>query len=133
MATDSEFFLAILQERPGEWVAARPEIQQRALVERGVGLNPSECVRELRRQGFTITELEVSKRDWYRRRSFGQPESYYKLVETGPADAMPGRADARGASNTCEIAGCDEPIFAYGLNTDGTFDSLCREHVGENK
>lgn len=88
--TDAEFMLAMLQQRPGEWVA-QADILERSRLERGCGLTVHSRAATLRKQGYDV-ECKVEAADWAglgRRRV-----SFYRLaLDPGAADSGEARSD----------------------------------------
>src|SRR5437016_4928916 len=72
--TDASFLLALLQDRPGEWIA-QTFILERSQLERGCGMTVHSRAPELRRDGHII-ENRVEVRN-------GRRVSFYRLV-SGP-------------------------------------------------
>ena len=90
MITDAQFMLAVLQERPGEWVTQN-EILQRSISERGHGLTVHSRAATLREHGHLI-ENRVERRNGSR------ATSSYRLVLQEP----PAREHADGSRSTTD-------------------------------
>lgn len=77
--TDSEFLLAVLRERPDQWVA-QADIIERSQQERGYGITVHSRASDLRKLGYDVENQVVRGWDGYHRKPVGRAVSYYRLV-----------------------------------------------------
>jgi hypothetical protein len=77
--TDAAFMLAVLEERPGEWVS-QAELLARSQRERGCGLTVHSRAATLRDLGHNVECQVVRGWDRYQQKHVGRAVSYYRWL-----------------------------------------------------
>ncbi len=128
--TDNAFVLALLQERPNQWVA-QADIIARSQAERGHGLTPHSRVADLRKDGHIIENRLVRDYNRYQRKYVGRVRSFYMLLDSGEVSlsASPESSGPVTAADDLTLPAADGTTAAGSLDTYGIDRAVAEANV----